>query len=119
MDLIAIVAGGNPLTWAMRAVERHGAPEAARRLGPSPYVARQCACGIVAHADALAAMGHGECQPRIEARSVRALKASEPLEAQLRCDTCGRTFGLSGPKLTDHTQQAHGRKATNDERTPK
>ena len=101
MDLIATLAGGHPLTWALRATERHGAPEAARRLGPSPYAPRQCSCGIVAHADALAAMGHGEC--------------GKPTE--LRC-SCGVAFGLS-VALERHTKQEHGRKATDDERTPR
>ena len=103
MDLITTLAGGHPLTWALRSVERHGAPEAARKLGPSPYQPRVCACGLVAHADALAAMGHGECGG----------------DVQLRCADCGDAFGLSVVALTAHIQRTHGRTVADNERTPK
>lgn len=102
MDLICIVAGGPPLSWAIGATQRHGAPHAARLAHRPPATVTQCACGVVAHPDALAAMGHDSCVPAVE----------------LAC-SCGVTFGLSVAALEAHTKQEHGRKATNEERMPK
>lgn len=102
MDTIATLAGGPPLSWALQAVRVHGAPRAATLAARPPHVAIQCACGVVAHPDALAAMGHSACVAVTE----------------LRC-TCGEPFGLNVAALEAHTQRAHDRRATDDERTPK
>lgn len=104
MELIATLAGGPPLSWALGATDRHGAPRAAHLAHRDAPTVTQCPCGVVAHPDALEAMGHAACA-RMTAPCVR-----------LACD-CGATFS-TGPALMKHTTTIHGRDAAKHERTP-